>query len=182
MNQKKVIILILGVLCFCLPILLSSICNAQAVSLSIVDFNSQLKSQTTVGGSQKRTYQFVLILRNNGSTASEDMQAQFSDPELGGNLSFFTAHDGNFSNFSINPGETKMIYSREWPTMMQGAISINVSYGPISPQSKLTPFNSGYRIYTIQGDTTTKKSTPGFELAFLFIALILFIVKRKIKT
>jgi hypothetical protein len=179
MNLKNVLILTICLGCFCIPVLLSNVCTAQEATISIVDFRSTLISQTTVGARQNRVYSFVLFLHNNGSVASEDLHARFSDPELiGANLTFFTTADGNISNFTINPGETKAVYYTEWPTMVQGGFSINVSYGPTSPQSVLTPFNSGYHIYTIAGDTATKKSTPGFEIAFVLLAIVVLLSGR----
>lgn len=171
---------LIGLLCVLGPALLCTNGATAQANISIVDFQSELISQSQTGTNTIRTYQFILFLRNNGSVPSEELIAQFIDPDGLGSLSFFTSQNSSVKNFTINSGETKVLYAKSWPTLQPGAISVNVSYGPASPQIPHTSLNSGYAIYEIAKDTSTS-STPGFELAFVFLALLLLFGKQRKK-
>jgi hypothetical protein len=181
MKQKKLITLILGMICFSLPMLLATICSAQEVSISIVDFTSELVGQTQAGNRQARTYKFILVLRNDGTAVSDDMIARFSDPELNTTLSFFTSPTGNITNFTIKPGESKALYSNTWPTMIQEGFSINVTYEPSNLQTTHSSANSGYKVYDFEGVSKPKTSTPGFEIVIVLLAIVVLLFLRKIR-
>lgn len=181
MTSKTLFGLTLGILCIGLPTILSSICSAQQANVSIVDFTSEVVKQEHIAGKEKRTFRFVLIIQNSGNATSPDLVAKFADPEIGGNISFFTTSDGNISNFSLMPGESKALYASDWPTMIQGAIPITVSFGPTNPQTPYTLYNSGYKVYTLPGVTKPKSSTPGFEIVFVLVAISVLLLSRKIK-
>jgi hypothetical protein len=181
MTSKILFGVTLGILCIGLPTILSSICSAQQANVSIVDFTSEVVRQEQIAGKEARTFRFILVIRNSGNETSPDLVAKFADPEVGGNLSFFTTSGGHVSSFSLMPGESKALYASDWPTMLQDVISINVSFSPTNPQTPYTLYNSGYKVYTLPGVTKPKSSTPGFEIVFVLVAISVLLLSRKIK-
>jgi len=82
----------------------------------------------------------------------------------------------------LNPDENKTFILQNWPTPLSGDIPINISFGPSSPDILPTDENHGYYVYTlsINGEKKTT-STPGFEIAFILVAIMVLVMGRRIK-
>jgi hypothetical protein len=180
MNKKNLFLPMLVLICLSVSLLESTICSAQETGVTITSVNALLVKNSTVGTRQFHYYNIYVVLHNSGNTASEDITVKFHDPEYNQSLGMIILRP---EVASLLPGETKTYNITAWPTSLTGNVPINISFSPSSLNIPPNKTNSGYYLYTLHiGTTNTKKSTPGFELAFVFIAIMLFALQRKIKT
>ncbi len=147
------------------------VCAAQHPSITVLEPQALVTQTQQVGTRFIRHYTFVVTVSNNGSAPSDNITFFLIDPELHSNFSL--------GNCMLQPGESKQFSTTDYPIAIQGAFLLNISWAPTSPQVPQDQYNSGVKSFTI-GGATTKKSTPGFECAFVILALgITALVYRK---
>jgi hypothetical protein len=182
MKQKKLIFFMLVVIFFGLPTMLSAVTAAQNPEISIKSFNSTLVNKKTIGTREFRYFDLFVVIQNTGSGPSDELFVELADPELNTTIKFSTTPAGGTSNFTLQPAEMKTLYIDNWPTSMQGDLSMNISYQPNDPQQTHYSYNSGYTVYTIPGEAKKKSSTPGFELIIGVVAIgLLLVIQRNRK-
>jgi hypothetical protein len=181
MKKKKLFLLTLILFCLSLSSLISTVCCAQEAGVLITSVNTKLMKTITVGNNSIRYYNITVILHNSGSTKSDELSVKFYDPQFNATTAPLILKSLNSSNYSIPPGENKIFYS-DWPTPLSGDVILNITFSPKSPGVQTNKYNSGYYLYTLHiGSPQTKKSTPGFELAVLLVAIIILFGWRKSK-
>jgi len=178
MKQRNIFILTLVLLSVCLPTFSSTICSAQAAQLSITNVNALLLQTRTVGDREIHSYKIIVLVHNGGSVPSDGISVKFHDPEFNQSLPPMILTP---ENYSLMPGETKAFNNSDvWPTPLTGNVIINFTFAPTDPSTHTNQYNSGYYLYTLQiGSSSTKKSTPGFEIAVCLIAVVLLLALRK---
>ena len=179
MKSKRTLFLIMLFASLSLIMLLGPICTAQHATVTIRNVNVQLiETRPPVGGTTIREYKIIAILYNSGDIQSENISVKFKEPQsgVGGNLTMQPA------GYSLMPNETKTFVFENWPTPLSGDIPINISFSPASSDILVTDENSGYYVYTlsINGNKKTT-STPGFEIAFVLVAIVILVMSRRIK-
>lgn len=179
MNSKRILLLILGIICLSFLAILGPICCAQQAAVSITNVNVQLIRTRTAGNREIHVYNITAVLRNSGDVKSDEISVKFYDPEY--NSTTTPPMKLSPPNASLMPGETKTFALSNWPTTLTGDVLINISFGPTSPTILPNSHNSGYYVYTLTIGQKKTTSTPGFEIPFIFVALALFLLSRKIK-
>lgn len=178
MKQKKILILTLVLLCCSLPTLFSTTCSAQTVDISITSVNAILLNTRTVGDTEIHTYRIIAVLYNNGNASSEEISVKFHDP---GYNESFNPLELMPKNASLGPNGSKTFVFESWPTSLIGNIPINITFSPTSSSIQANQYNSGYYIYSLSiGSSKATKSTPGFEIAFVVLAIVI-LLSRKLK-
>jgi hypothetical protein len=180
MKQKRLFLLMLMLFCLSFSSLFSAVCSAQETGVTITNVSAQLLQTRTIGTRVIRYYSIIVVLHNSDSTASTEISVKFHDPEYNAT---YPPYNLLPTNYSLMPGESKTFNFSQWPTPLTGDVPINVSFSPSSLSVPAKKSNSGYYVYSLHiGTSETKKSTPGFEAAFLVVAFIVVIAIRKIKT
>lgn len=175
MKSKKLLILILGLMCLTF---LSQICSAQQADVTITDVSVQLlKTRAPVGNTVIHEYKIIAVLHNSGDAQSVSITVKFKEPQpgLGGNYTLQP------ESYILNASETKTFVFENWPTPLAGDVPINVSFGPTSSNILPNSYNSGYSVYTLAIGSKKTTSTPGFEVAFLLLGIVVLLLSRKMK-
>ncbi|HUS99151.1 MAG TPA: hypothetical protein VMY59_02390 [Candidatus Thermoplasmatota archaeon] len=181
MKLKRTLVLILLFISVGFLILLGQVGHAQQAIVSIKNVNVELvETREPIGNRLIHVYDIIVVLHNSGDAKSDNINVYFYDPEF--NATTTPPITLTPANVSLNPDEEKIFSLSNWPTPLSGNIPINISFDPASPKILLTDDNHGSYVYTlsINGDTKTI-STPGFEIAFLLVAIMIFVLGRKIK-
>lgn len=164
---------------FCVLLILGPVCQAQQAHVTIQNVSVELvKTRPPVGGVTIREYTISAVLSNIGDSKSVNITVKFRDPEPGisGNLTLQP------ESYSLQPNEEKTFIFENWPTTLSGTIILNISFDPSSPNVVHTDDNSGHYLYTLQiGDSQTTTSTPGFEVLIVLVALLVILLKKRIK-
>lgn len=179
MNSKRMLLLILGLACLSVTTLLGPICGAQQAAVSITNVNVQLIDTRTAGNREIHVYNISAVLHNSGDAKSDEISVIFYDPEF--NSTTTPPMKLLPLNATLMPGETKTFALSNWPTPLTGDVLINISFGPTSPTILPNSHNSGYYVYTLTIGQKKTTSTPGFETPFIFVAIALLLLGRKIK-
>ena len=181
MKSKRTLFLIMLFVSLSFIMLLGSVCTAQHATVSIKNISVQLvETREPIGNRVIHVYNIIAVLHNSGDDKSDEITVYFYDPEY--NKTTTSPMKLTPLNASLNPDENKTFILQNWPTPLSGDIPINISFGPSSPNILVTPENSGYYVYTlsINGDKKTT-STPGFEIAFILVAIMVLVMGRRIK-
>jgi hypothetical protein len=160
---------------------LGPVCTAQHATVSIKNVSVQLvETREPIGNRVIHVYNIIAVLYNSGDGKSEEITVYFYDPEF--NKTTTPPLKLTPLNASLNPDENKTFILQNWPTPLSGDIPINISFGPLSPNVIKTEDNFGYYVYTlsINGEKKTT-STPGFEIAFILVAIVVLVMGRRIK-
>jgi hypothetical protein len=181
MILKRTLFLVMLFVSFSFIMLLGSVCTAQHATVSIKNISVQLvETREPIGNRVIHVYNIIAVLHNSGDGKSDEITVYFYDPEF--NKTTTPPLKLTPLNASLNPDENKTFILQNWPTPLSGDIPINISFGPSSPNILVIPENSGYYVYTlsINGDKKTT-STPGFEIACIFVAIMVLVMGRRIK-
>jgi hypothetical protein len=178
--QKRLfrIFCVLYITCF---VLLCSVCTAQEAKISVKNVTVQLlETRAPVGTRVVHVYTIIAILSNTGDIKSDEISVFFHDPEF--NTTTTPPLRLSPFNISIGPHENQTFILQNWPTPLTGDVPINISYTPSAPTVVETIDNSGYYVYTLHiGGSTSTKSTPGFEVLIVFIALFILLLRKQLK-
>lgn len=179
MKSKRVFVRIVLLLNLTLMLFFGTICEAQLAGISIENVTVQLiQTRPPVGNKIIREYRITAVLRNTGDSESPQITVEFKEPEPGLNNSLILQP----KNYSMQPNEEKTFVFTNWPTTLSGDIPINISFKPTSSDVIVTPYNSGYYIYTLHIENSNPKtSTPGFEVLLVFMAILTLMLRKKIK-
>jgi hypothetical protein len=182
MKNIKLFVIFVGVFCVGLSMVLSTISSAQQeISIKAVA-DTLVETRPPIGNHIFHGYRIIVVLQNKGTTISDNITVKFPDPEFNisaKNFQYLFTADGNAT---INPGENKTFTVEDWLTPLTGDVSLNISFAPTRTDILRTLYNSGHRIYVLKIPApTTKPSTPGFEIGFIFIALAVLLLSKKIK-
>ena len=181
MKPKRTLFLIMLCVSLSFIMVLGPVCTAQHATVLIKNVSVQLvETREPIGNRVIRVYNIIAVLHNSGDDKSDEITVNFYDPEF--NKTTTSPLKLTPFNASLNPDENKTFILQNWPTPLSGDIPINISFGPSSPNILVTPENSGYYIYTlsINGEKKTT-STPGFEIAFILVAIMVLVMGRRIK-
>ena len=181
MTPKRTLFLVMLCVSLGFIMLLGPVCTAQHATVSIKNVSVQLvETREPIGNRVIRVYNIIAVLHNSGDGKSDEITVNFYDPEF--NKTTTSPLKLTPLNASLNPDENKTFILQSWPTPLSGDIPINISFGPSSPNILVTPENSGYYVYTlsINGEKKTT-STPGFEIAFILVAIMVLVMGRRMK-
>ena len=142
---------------------LSPLCGAQEAAITILEPQAQVTHTEQVGQRLIRYYTFVVTFRNDGTATSDNLTFFLTDPDLHNNYTLGSA--------TLAPGQTTSFSKTDFPITTQGAFTLNISYAP-TESIPSTPTNTGMHSFTL-GETTQKKSTPGFEFAVVALAAVI---------
>ena len=126
-----------------------------------------IKNDEVIG----RSYIINVTLRNSGDLKSEEMTINLTDIEG------FSIHDLTY----FEPGEIKTI-TFHWSTIILQDQQVILSYFPSAPGADRNQYNSGSKTLIIKVPSEiSNESTPGFELIFSFLAIIIviFVLSKK---
>jgi hypothetical protein len=159
---------ICGVLCF------NPLGAAAEANIIFKDVTVQLvQTRPPVGTTTIHEYTITAVLQNIGMVDSDNITVTLKDPQPGLNatLTFQPA------TYALKPSEEKTFVFEDWPTSLSGTVLLNISFKPTSPTVLETEYNSRHYYYMLHigNDTTTKKSTPGFEAPLVLLALLVFV-------
>ena len=118
-----------------------------------------------------KTYEINVTLLNSGINSSEELIVNLTDEE-------------NFSlskKIILNQNETKVV-SFTWSTLLIKNQQIIVSFYPSNLDTDWNQYNHGSKTFTIYiADEKDKNTTnsPGFEIIFVIIAILIFIFLLK---
>jgi len=170
MKHKIIYFLVALLICGSVQYTCTTIGSAQA-QLSLLDtFTYQLVKNETIGNLNVRTYTFSVNIHNSGDQTSDLIEVKFEEPEIGG---FITLGNG-----TIAPGENQTFLLEEWPTVIIGDVTMNFSFNPVNPDTLPTEFNSGKKTFIIPALETNVTETPGFELVFVVIAILVVLLRN----
>jgi hypothetical protein len=180
MKSKRTLVLILLFVSVGFLTLIGPVGNAQQATVSIKNVSVELvETRAPIGNRVIHVYTITAILHNSGDAKSDEINVYFYDPEF--NKTTTPPITLTPSNVSLNPDEDKIFTLSTWPTPLSGNIPINISFGPASPKILITDENHGYYVYTLSIDGDTKTTSPGFEIAFILVAIMIIVLGRKIK-
>jgi hypothetical protein len=183
MKSKKLLWLIIGILCAYLFVNFEPVsCAQQESSLFIKTVSAQLvETREPVGNRTIHVYNIMAVIHNSGTVKSDQITVYFYDPEY--NKSTTPPLKLAPSNLSLNPNEDETFVLQNWPTTLTGEIPINISFRPSDPNVVLNQYNSGSYVYMLSiGNTKKSTSTPGFEIAIVLVALLLFLLRKQRRT
>ena len=181
MTPKRTLFLVMLCVSLSFIMVLGSVCTAQHATVSIKNISVQLvETREPIGTRVIHVYNIIAVLHNSGDVKSDEITVYFYDPEF--NKTTTPPMKLSPLNTSLNPDENKTFILANWPTPLSGDIPINISFGPSSPNVIKTEDNSGYYVYTlsVNGEKKTT-STPGFEIAFILVAIMVLVMGRRIK-
>lgn len=140
---------------------LAPLCSAQGASITILEPQAQVTSTQQYGARTIRNYTFIIGLRNDGTATSDNITVYYDDPDL--------HYNASLGNCTIDPGQTKTFITNV-VVATPPPFYLNITYHPANKTTAWTTANSGSHSFTI--GAVPKKSTPGFDLAILSLALI----------
>jgi len=160
-------------------LVLTPVCLGQQANVSLKDVSVQLtQTRPPIGTTIIREYRITAVLRNTGDTDSVNITVKLKDPQPGLNATLVFQPQSS----SLKPNEEKTFVFENWPTSLSGDIALNVSFQPSSPNVLLSEYNSGSYTYVLHtGENSTTKSTPGFEILIVLIAVLAFLFTKKIR-
>ena len=178
MKKIKLFFLTMVFFCLCLSSLFPMISSGKEAGVSITSVNAVLLQSRMLGTREIHSYRLLVVLRNSGSSPSDQISVQFNDPEY--NASTTPPLVLSPENYSLSPGETKVFNFSEWPTSLTGDVPLNISFAPTTQNVHVSPTNTGYYIYTLHiGGGKTTSSTPGFEVLVILCAVCVLMMWRK---
>lgn len=179
MKIKVVLIFVLLVITLGFFLAVTPVSVGQQANVSIKDVDVQLtQTRPPVGVITIREYRITAIVQNTGDTDSVNITVKLRDPEPGLNATLTFQPP----SYSLKPNEEKTFVVDNWPTSLSGNIPLNITFQPSSPNVLLNTYNSGSFTYTLHiNDTNAKTSTPGFEILIVLLAILTFLVIKKIR-
>lgn len=180
MKSKRLLWFVVGILCVCLFINFEPVsCAQQGSSLSIKTVSVQLvETREPVGNRTIHVYNIMAVLHNSGTVKSDQITVYFYDPEY--NKTTTPPLKLTPSNLSLNANEDETFVLQNWPTTLTGEVPINISFQPTDPNVVLNQYNSGSYVYILSiGNTKKSTSTPGFEVAFVLVALLILLLMKQ---
>jgi len=116
-------------------------------------------------------FDISITLKNSGNIISEDMTLRIRDV------------DGNYTlNGTIMPGESKTFTFEKHPIIGLKDHTISIYFNPTDEFAPLNDFNQGKDELTLKYSSNGNgSSTPGFELIFIIISIMLCFTTAKYK-
>jgi hypothetical protein len=175
MKSRCIMVLIFTILCISsIPTIIINPISAEdnSYNISIVGKNYTIARIHELPGDDLVFFNISITLRNSGSQESDNMTVEIQDEEMGTNF----IH----TNGTISPGQIKTFYFLDYPINGMIEHRINISYHPTFESIEWTEFNHGTDVLVLLPEKKNE-TTPGFEIVFIFLALILYISYKKFK-
>ena len=118
-----------------------------------------------------KIFEINVTIVNSGLGVSDELIVNLTDEE----------HFSLSREIILNPGETKVV-SFTWSTLLIKNQQILVSFYPSNPDIDWNQYNSGSKsfiLYISNEKDINTTNTPGFEIVFVIIAMLIFILLLK---
>lgn len=173
MKSKALLVLIISILCLgFFSGLLSGISVAENghYELSIVEKNYKIYKTDELAGDTWVYFNISITLHNSGAIESDNITVTIED------------EDGIIlrRNGTILPGKNKTFRFEDHPLKGMKEHQINISYYPTLANVPVTNYNYGDDVLILlpQGGDD---STPGFEIIFIIMALVVYALSKRCK-